>query len=112
MVVPMRLAATMRLRLFGAGGAVAGDDLGTTSWGVTGTFACRHTVGIRRSGAHVARQHSSRVDYACGHHAGSCTLTITSDLRKTVESSAAEPNWSAPGPPCEVRVSVGFVLGT
>ncbi len=51
-------------------GAVAGDDIGTTSWGVTGTFACRHTVGIRRSSAHVAGQYSSRTSYTCGHHAG------------------------------------------
>src|SRR3954470_23869961 len=71
MVVPMRLAATMRLRLAGGGGAVAGEVIGTTSKRLAGTCSCRHTVGIRRSGAHVAGQHSSGVGYARGHHADS-----------------------------------------
>ncbi|MFJ5533757.1 hypothetical protein [Streptomyces sp. NPDC093261] len=68
MVMPMRPAATILGRLDGAGGALAGDDIGTTSWHSAGTLACRHTVGTRRSEAYLVGHHSFGRRSACSHH--------------------------------------------
>src|SRR6058998_2799893 len=68
MVVPMRLAATMRLKLVGVGGADAAEAMCATSSCAVGTGRYAHTVGTRNSWAHVAAHHSSGVSYAEAPH--------------------------------------------
>src|SRR5207253_141785 len=69
MVVPTRLAATMRLRLAGVGGADAAEAMCATSSCAVGTGTCSHTVGMGRSWAHVVELHTSGPRYACNRHA-------------------------------------------
>src|SRR3954453_11313142 len=76
MVVPMRLAATMRFKLFGVGGADAAEAMCATSSCAVGTGTCSHTVGTRTSRAHVAVQHSSGGGYACCHHVCRCSAPL------------------------------------
>src|SRR3954467_3685972 len=68
MVVPMRLAATMRLKLVGVGGADAAEAMCATSSCAVGTGRYAHTVGTRNAWAHVAAHHSSGVGYAEAPH--------------------------------------------
>jgi hypothetical protein len=63
------------LEFEGAGGAQAGDDIGTTSWRFDGGVACRHTVGTLRSEAQVVGHHSSGRGSARAHHGCGAVLT-------------------------------------
>src|SRR3954471_498267 len=106
MVVPMRLAATMRLKLVGVGGADAAEAMCATSSCAVGTGRYAHTVGTRNSWAHVAAHHSSGVGYAEAPHVRVLLSAepVAAGHRARVPSSCAwapalrptGPVWSTP----------------